>query len=291
MVWRRANRLGLTETATADRSKLGYPKGREKPDFQTWEEIERNIALGGLTKQQVREQWDRLFLSQDQTAEVLEFVRTKKTRSAYVYPLMVFAAHTGARKSEIIRSRVEDLKFAEGEVVIHEKKKSQTKKTSRRVPMSSLLREVMGSYLQKHHPGGGITFCLEPNVMMLPTTVHEAFKWIYRNSKWAVLRGYHVFRHSFTSNLARDGADQREIDDFMGHQTGEMRKRYRHLFLEKKKKCYQEAFWLRASTSPHRASAGRAWQPSFGRSCRGGPEEGHPSGPDANQRKHRSRVA
>jgi hypothetical protein len=63
---------------------------------------------------------------------------------------------------------------------------------------------------------------------MLPTTVHEAFKWIFRNSKWKVLRGYHVFRHSLASNLAREGIDQRTIDDLVGHQTEEMRKRYRH---------------------------------------------------------------
>ena len=53
-----------------------------------------------------------------------------------------------------------------------------------------------------------------------------------RNTKWSVIRGYHVFRHSYASNLAAKGVDQRIIDKHMGHQTEEMRKRYQHLMPE-----------------------------------------------------------
>ena len=42
--------------------------------------------------------------------------------------------------------------------------------------------------------------------------------------------GFHTYRHSFASNLAARGVDQRIIDEFMGHQTEAMRKRYRHLY-------------------------------------------------------------
>ena len=41
---------------------------------------------------------------------------------------------------------------------------------------------------------------------------------------------FHTFRHSFASNLAARGVDQRMIDRFMGHQTEAMRQRYQHLF-------------------------------------------------------------
>ena len=36
--------------------------------------------------------------------------------------------------------------------------------------------------------------------------------------------GFHSYRHSFASNLAAAGVDQRIIDEFMGHQTEAMRK-------------------------------------------------------------------
>jgi integrase len=49
-------------------------------------------------------------------------------------------------------------------------------------------------------------------------------------SKWEVVRGFHVLRHSFISCLASAAIDQRVIDDIVGHQTDEQRKRYRHLY-------------------------------------------------------------
>ena len=44
------------------------------------------------------------------------------------------------------------------------------------------------------------------------------------------LKGWHVFRHSFISALASKGVDQRIIDDIVGHQTEQQRRRYRHLY-------------------------------------------------------------
>ena len=45
-------------------------------------------------------------------------------------------------------------------------------------------------------------------------------------SKWEVMRGWHVLRHSFISFCAAAGVDQRLIDEWVGHTTEEMRKRY-----------------------------------------------------------------
>ena len=49
-----------------------------------------------------------------------------------------------------------------------------------------------------------------------------------------MLRGFHVFRHTFASLLASEGVDQRVIDAFMGHST-EIRARYQHLFPKDRK--------------------------------------------------------
>ena len=59
---------------------------------------------------------------------------------------------------------------------------------------------------------------------------HDHFKRTVADSKWQVLRGYHVLRHSFISALASEGVDQRVIDEVVGHQSEEQRKRYRHLY-------------------------------------------------------------
>lgn len=54
-------------------------------------------------------------------------------------------------------------------------------------------------------------------------------KRVLAGSKWDKLRGWHVLRHSFASNCGSKGIDQRLIDEWMGHQTEEMQKRYQHL--------------------------------------------------------------
>ena len=48
-------------------------------------------------------------------------------------------------------------------------------------------------------------------------------------SKWEVVRGFHVLRHSFISNCAAKGVDQRLIEAWAGHMTAETSRRYRHL--------------------------------------------------------------
>jgi integrase len=47
--------------------------------------------------------------------------------------------------------------------------------------------------------------------------------------RWAVIPGWHCFRHSFVSNCSARGVDQRLIDQCVGHTTEAMRQRYRHL--------------------------------------------------------------
>ena len=46
-----------------------------------------------------------------------------------------------------------------------------------------------------------------------------------------------VFRHSFASCLAANGYSQSLIDEWMGHQTAAMRRRYRHLFPDERKRA------------------------------------------------------
>jgi integrase len=59
--------------------------------------------------------------------------------------------------------------------------------------------------------------------------------------------GFHTYRHSFASNLAARGVDQRIVDEWMGHQTEAMRKRYRHLF-PKDRRSAIESFSLSADS-------------------------------------------
>ena len=158
--------------------------------------------------------------------------------------MFVFVAHTGARRSEILRSQPDDFDFHSQTVLIREKKKSRTKAiTYRRVPMSNLLCDVMRTWID-NRPEGQFTIC-NGSLTTCPTSpfeAHDHFKRTLRGSKWERIRGFHVFRHSFASNLAAASVDQRIIDEWMGHQTEEMRRRYRHLFPEQQRQAIDLVF-------------------------------------------------
>ena len=166
--------------------------------------------------------------------------------------MVVFAAHTGARRSEILRSRIDDFDFAAESVLIREKKRSHEKSlTYRRVPMTDLLIETMTEWFE-HHPGGPHAICAELRmrrgkrreayVPLTRTEARDHFKRTLRGSKWEKIRGFHVLRHSFCSNLAAGGVDDRIIREWMGHMSEETARRYRHLFPDQQRRAIDSVF-------------------------------------------------
>lgn len=212
---------------------LKFPKTTEKSHFQTFADIESLIERGGLTQQEQDQLWDCLFLTIQELGQVLEHVRVR-AQHPNLYPMTVFAAQTGARRSELVRARVNDLDLRSKSVVIHEKKRVRGKQTTRRVPLTAGNLQAIESWLRQH-PGGPWLFCRERTDgesggrQLTVKEVAHHFNAVLSGSKWTGIRGWHVFRHSFASNCGAKGVDQRMIDRWMGHQTEEMRKRYSHL--------------------------------------------------------------
>jgi len=173
--------------------------------------------------------------------EVLAFVHDR-TAHAFVYPMLVFAAHTGARRSEMLRSQNDDFDFAAGVVTIREKKKDSLKEmTFPTVPMSPKLRQTMSEWFAEH-PGGQLTICQRADIALTVQRAGQNFRRVLKGSKWVKLYGWHVFRYSFASYSAAKGIDRRLVDAWMRHQTEEMRRRYRHLFPDHQQMAIHEVF-------------------------------------------------
>ena len=228
---------------------LRYPKSCEKPHFQTWAEITRKIETYNLPENQQADLWECLFLTTSEVESLLADVKKSALHRCF-YPMFVFAAHTGARRSEILRSQVEDIDFLGRTITIREKKRVRGQLTTRSVPISPMLYRVLRDWLATH-PGRGATFSLgltSPKSLcelLEPLTASEAnnhFKRTLAGTKWAQIRGWHVFRHSFCSNCAAAGIDQRIINAWVGHQTEEMVKRYRHLIPNQQQEAIARVF-------------------------------------------------
>lgn len=220
---------------------LRYPRTREKPPFMTRQEIEQRIAADHPTEAEIADLWHSLYLTTEEVTELLAHVR-QKTIQPFLYPALCFVAHTGARRSEMLRARVADIDFANRMVTIHEKKRVKGRDTSRRVPLTPFLETVLKDWLAAH-PGGAFLFCQEDmprrgvyrrtkggsGTQLNRGKAYDHFGRAVADSKWAVVAGWHVLRHSFISACAMKGIDQRFIDEWVGHETEAMKRRYRHL--------------------------------------------------------------
>jgi integrase len=167
--------------------------------------------------------------------ELLAHVRVRGTLP-WVYPMVAFAAYTGARRSEMLRALASDVDLAGGTVTIREQKRVRGRRSTRTAPITPKLAEALREWLARkpRHPS---LFCQAEAVArsktkrdgptgLTPDEAHDHFKRTMADSKWEVLRGWHVLRHSFISALASEGVDQRVIDEIVGHQSEEQRKRY-----------------------------------------------------------------
>jgi integrase len=233
--WNWARReLGLREEFPG--GKLNYPKTEEALPYMTWEEAERRIAAGD----EPEKVWEAVYLRTTEIADLLAWVKSRPV-SPWVYPILCFAAHTGARRSEIVRALPSDVDLENGVVTIREKKRDKRKLTTRRVPLTPFLKDVLADWMGRR-AWGNTLFCKGDGKTITPREAMNYFQRALRVSRWRVLKGLHVFRHSFISALASKGVDQRIIDDLVGHCTEQQRRRYRHLYPDVKQKAVVDVF-------------------------------------------------
>jgi site-specific recombinase XerD len=131
--------------------------------------------------------------------------------------------------------------MAGGVVTIREKKKRKGLETTRRVPMSTSLRDALTDWLSQRPEGCPLLFCQSAEVArskkrrttseaVTQDEAHNHLERALKNSKWKVVRGWHVLRHSFISALANKGTDQRVIQNLVGHLSAETHRRYSHIY-------------------------------------------------------------
>lgn len=256
---------------------LRYPRMTEKPPFMTKAEVERKIRAGGLSEAEEADLWDAMYPTTDETKAILKLIKSTDPQP-FLYPMVGFAAYTGARRSEIIRTKIADLDLREKVVTIHEKKRVKGKTTTRRVPISPVLEKILRQWL-KDHPGGPHLFCqnaivrrskkrslttghqsngrattiagraatvtaraTQPIEPLTPNEAHNHLKRALSDTDWSEVRGWHFFRHGFISACATMGIDQRFIEEFAGHMSEEISRRYRHLYPSTKYEAIKKVF-------------------------------------------------
>jgi integrase len=235
----------------------------DRPRFQTVDEINQILDRGGLSPEEAVDIWGTLYLCPSEIAGLLATV-SKRAEQTVAFLLHAIPAYTGMRRGEVLRLRWIDVDLERGVISAYSRKQSRTKEISRRdIDLHHELRQHLVTWREKR-PKGQFVLCEDGTLTpLLVDRANRLFWQPMRGTTWCLDSarnwfkvGFHTYRHSFASNLAAAGVDQRVIDEFMGHQTEEMRRRYRHLF-PKTRQSAIESFTLatRPTEYPHDAEA------------------------------------
>jgi integrase len=160
------------------------------------------------------------FLSEEERQRLLDACQASK--NPYIYPVVVLALSTGARKMEILMLRWRDIDLQRQVITLHD-----TKNGERRV----LPLQGHALALMQHH--GKLRRIDSPFVF--PSRNGKQSFDIRRAWEAALKKAYipdfcfHDLRHSAASYLAMNGASLAEIAEILGHKTLSMVKRYAHL--------------------------------------------------------------
>ena len=111
-------------------------------------------------------------------------------------------------------------------MTIREKKRQQGTRTSRRVPISNFLAKVLKPLLK----GPGPYFFGSGDQPLSPQATQKAFVRVLADSKWSVLKGSMCCGIHLSRPVPPRALTSGCFDAWVGHQTEEQRRRYRHLY-------------------------------------------------------------
>jgi integrase len=160
------------------------------------------------------------FLADDERTRLLAACR--ESVQPDLYPAVVLALSTGARKTEIIGARWQAVDLQRGVIVLE-----HTKNGDRRVlPLMGHARDIMRERAKVVRIGTDLVFPgTDPK---RPINLRSAWEAALEKAQVTDFR-WHDLRHTAASYLAMNGATLAEIAEVLGHKTLQMVKRYAHL--------------------------------------------------------------
>ena len=175
----------------------------------------RNITMPKGSRQRDRR------LEGDEEARLIEALNNH-CRNIYIIPLVLFSIETGARRSELVKLRWENINInkpvSKPTAVIIDSKNGD----SREIPLSSTAIKILND-LPKAISG-----------QVFVVSADAATRAVTAATRKAGIADFHLhdLRHEATSRLFEKGLNQMEAASVTGHKTLQMLKRYTHLRAE-----------------------------------------------------------
>ncbi|OGN61677.1 MAG: hypothetical protein A3F09_03495 [Chlamydiae bacterium RIFCSPHIGHO2_12_FULL_49_11] len=160
------------------------------------------------------------FLTYEEISRLL--IASKQSKNLYLYCIVLIAITTGARQGEILNLEWRYIDFENGLAYIKETKNGRP----RSVPFVPQLLEELKRLQLASDPRKALVFASRTAFGKID--IKKSWQEALKRSGIDNFR-FHDLRHSYTTNAAKEGASNMELQTATGHRTTEMLTRYTHL--------------------------------------------------------------
>ncbi|HEV3458245.1 MAG TPA: site-specific integrase [Thermoanaerobaculia bacterium] len=159
------------------------------------------------------------YLSQEERERLL--AACQESDDPRLYPIVLVALSTGARKSEVVRLRWRDIALDRRTAVLQKTKNGER----RTLVLAGQVLDVLKEMACVRQIGSDLVFVGRRGIAAFPRKPWDA---AVQAAGLEDFR-FHDLRHTFASYLAMSGATLPELCEALGHKTLAMVKRYAHL--------------------------------------------------------------
>jgi site-specific recombinase XerD len=153
---------------------------------------------------------------------LLKSIDTKSAMGLRDYAMFLLIATYGLRASEVVAIGLDDIRWRQGSLRIHQRKTSSPLE----LPLTNEVSAALVKHLRRTPPTPPYRRVFlrmrAPIGLLKPTAITEAFQALVRKSGLEIpFHGPHCLRHSFAVQLLKNGTPLKTIGDILGHRTAE----------------------------------------------------------------------
>ena len=167
------------------------------------------------------------YLSHDEIQVLLS--ACQQSKMAYLYPIVVLALSTGARRSEIVNLKWRNVLLDEHRLVFEQTKNGDT----RSVPLCEKALEILTQLKNERVKVQDYELVFEGKIHGQPVDFKKAWHTALSAAGIQNFR-FHDLRHTAATHLLRTGIGLIPLSEILGHHTMDMVKRYAHVMTDYK---------------------------------------------------------
>jgi integrase/recombinase XerD len=158
----------------------------------------------------------------DTVKTLLKSIDRKSAMGLRDYSMFLMIATYGLRASEVVAISLDDIRWRQSSLRIHQRKTSSPLE----LPLTNEVSAALVKHLQRTPPTAPYRKVFlrmrAPIGLLKPTAITEAFQSLVRKSGLEIpFNGPHCLRHSLAVHLLRNGTPLKTIGDILGHRSAE----------------------------------------------------------------------